>query len=255
MKTVMTKLILLCISLILIGICVGQGDAKIDPKSIVGIWLFDEGSGDTAKDSSGNGNDGELMNGPKWVDGKFGKALEFDGQDDFVEVSSITTPPIITFSCWFKKLGSGNGGVPRLHSRATGPWSLEFGIGNGAIPNQLGFYLAFADGSATGWNGVFEPGNEVWYHTAVSYDGTSVKMYVDGKEVTSQKDWAKKEVNQGISRIGGHAAGGDCFEGLIDEVAIYNVALPEEDIESTMTPSAVSLTGKLTTTWSAIKSQ
>jgi len=235
------------------------GYAKIDWETAVGIWLFDEEKGDVASDTSGNGNDGQLMNAPKWVEGKFSKALEFDGKDDYVEVSDITTPAIITFSCWFKKLGGGNGGVPRLHSRGTGPWALEFGIGNSAIANQLGFYIAFTDGSTTGWNGVFEPQNDVWYHTVVSYDGSEVKMYVDGKEVTSRKDWAGKEVNGGISRIGGHDAGGDCFEGLMDDVAMFNVALGEDDIKTLANgirnASAVSKKGKLTTTWSTIKTQ
>jgi len=233
----------------------GQGDAKIDPKSVAGMWTFDEVKGDETKDSSGNGNDGKLVNGPKQVEGKFGKALEFDGTDDYVEVSDISTPSIMTFSCWFKKLGSGNGGVPRLHSRGTGPWSIEFGIGNSAIPNKLGFYFAFTDGGTTGWNGVFDPEDDVWYHTAISYDGTSVILYVDGAEVHSDKSWAGKKINEGISRIGGHAAGGDCFRGLMDEVAIYNVALSPGDIKETMTPSAIFPAGKLTTTWSTIKNQ
>ena len=56
------------------------GLAKIDPDSITGMWLFNEGKGGTAADASGNGNDGEI-HGAKWVDGKFGKALEFNGTD------------------------------------------------------------------------------------------------------------------------------------------------------------------------------
>jgi hypothetical protein len=51
----------------------------------VGIWLFDEGSGDIARDSSGKGNDATLVNSPAWVDGKFGKALKFNGQDTCVQ--------------------------------------------------------------------------------------------------------------------------------------------------------------------------
>ena len=58
--------------------------AKIDPKAIVAVWLFDEGAGKVAKDSSLNGINGEFMGNPKWVKGKFGKALEFDG-DDYVD--------------------------------------------------------------------------------------------------------------------------------------------------------------------------
>lgn len=59
---------------------------KVD--SLVAYWTFD-GKGDTAKDFSENGNDGVLKGGPKWVDGKFGKALEFDGIDDNVEVPNM----------------------------------------------------------------------------------------------------------------------------------------------------------------------
>jgi hypothetical protein len=85
----MTRFTVVCISFIVVSLMfVGIGNAKIDPKNIVGMWLFDEGKGDIAKDSSENGNDGELMNDPKWVDGKKkpSKALEFDGKDDYVIV-------------------------------------------------------------------------------------------------------------------------------------------------------------------------
>ena len=64
--------------------------AEIDPKNITGMWLFDEGKGGTAADSSENGNDGEI-HGAKWVDGKFGKALEFDGASNWVEVPHSNT--------------------------------------------------------------------------------------------------------------------------------------------------------------------
>ena len=65
--------------LFIAGVLAVSSDAVLDPETIVGIWKFDEGKGNTTKDSSGNGNDGTLMEKPKWVDGKFGKALEFDG--------------------------------------------------------------------------------------------------------------------------------------------------------------------------------
>jgi len=133
-----------------------MSNAQVE-ESLVAFWNFDDGTGKTAKDSSENELDGELVGGPKWVEGKIGKALEFDGGDDYVEVSDISTPPILTFACWFQKTGSGNGGVPRLHSRGTGPWSLEYGVGNSHQPNQLEFYLAFSDGSTTGWTPFFEP--------------------------------------------------------------------------------------------------
>ena len=49
---------------------------------LIGYWTFDEGSGNVAADSSGNGNDGTLEGGPNWVSGQLGSALEFEGSDD-----------------------------------------------------------------------------------------------------------------------------------------------------------------------------
>jgi hypothetical protein len=87
------------------GMLTTQSYAKIDPKTIVGMWLFDEGKGDTAKDSSGNKNDGKFKGDLKWVDGKFGKALEFPGVDEnFVEVphDDSLTLTTFTFAAWVK---------------------------------------------------------------------------------------------------------------------------------------------------------
>ena len=91
MKTVVTKATIVCVGLIAINlIFTGQNFAEIDPASIIGVWLFDEGKGDAAKDYSPNGNDGTLNEGPKWVDGQFEKALEFDGKDDYVQIGKLT---------------------------------------------------------------------------------------------------------------------------------------------------------------------
>jgi hypothetical protein len=84
----MTRLIIvvLAVSLMFVGISY----AEIDPESLAGAWLLDEGGDDTTGDSSGNGNDGEIF-GAKWVDGKFGSALEFNGVDNIVVVPHSDT--------------------------------------------------------------------------------------------------------------------------------------------------------------------
>ena len=78
------------------------GIAEIDPETAVGVWLFDEGGGNTTKDTSGKDHDGSI-NGAKWKDGKFGKALEFDG-GQWVSIDS--TPELqmgeeLTMMAWF----------------------------------------------------------------------------------------------------------------------------------------------------------
>ncbi len=110
MKTVMTKLILVCaivISLMLMGI----SSAKIDPKTAGGIWYFDESKGDVARDFSGKGNDGKLMDSPKWVKGKFGNALEFDGAKAYVDIGDnpvlAPTTNQLTVVAWVFVKGAG----------------------------------------------------------------------------------------------------------------------------------------------------
>jgi len=72
--------------IVLCLILTGQTFAEVKMEDLAGLWLFDEGSRKVAKDSSDNGNDAEIPDGPKWVDGQFGKALEFDGSANFVTV-------------------------------------------------------------------------------------------------------------------------------------------------------------------------
>lgn len=246
----------LIVTTILLGLLmlVSSGYADIDPKTIVAYWSFDGGAGKTAEDGSGNGLDGDLIGNPKWVNGKVGKALSFNGTDDYVDVPDMTTPEYTTFACWFRKTGSGSGGVPRLHSRGAGPWSIEYGVGNNHQANQLQFYFAFQDGSTAGWIPFFEPKENVWYHTAVSYDGESVVAYVDGEEVYSNDQWKGKKINQGISRIGGGALG-DAFAGDIDEAILFNIAISENDVKSLMDGrwASVDPADKAAWLWGAIK--
>ena len=78
------------------GMLDGSSHADVNPGDVVGLWLFNEGSGDKVVDSSGNGHDGEKDGRIKWVNGKFGKALEFPGNSSgYVSVpheDSLTLP-------------------------------------------------------------------------------------------------------------------------------------------------------------------
>lgn len=229
--------------------------AQIDQKPI-GFWQFDEGKGNQAADASGNKFQGKMIGNPKWVEGKVGKALQFDGAKAYVEVADIKTPPVLTFACWFKKTGKGNGGVPRIHSSGGGPWTLEYGIGNTHQPGKLGFYLAFQDGGgATGWKMFFTPEEGSWYHTAITFDGKMVRTYVNGEQKFESDTWKGKKINSHISRIGAHAPGGDCFDGAIDQVVMFEVALSKKEIQSLHdgTWLAVDSADKVTVTWSNLK--
>ena len=93
----MRRLVLLAVAFGIILFIAYQGEAAIDPKTIVGIWLLDESKGDVAEDSAGNGHDGEIVGGPKWVEGKFGDALQFAGSSQ-VKVPLVPEFDLVTWS-------------------------------------------------------------------------------------------------------------------------------------------------------------
>ena len=94
------------LGILLVCICLtfgltGESIAEIDLGHLTGLWLFDEGAGDESEDASGNGLDAELMEGPEWVDGRFGKALQFDGAASYVMIPDHDNPTTaITVSAW-----------------------------------------------------------------------------------------------------------------------------------------------------------
>ena len=125
------------------GLVTMISDAKLDPDTYIGIWKFDEGKGDTAKDASDNGHDGTLMSNPKWVEGKFGDALEFDGTNyiDMGQAESLQFHGNVTILFWAKpeNVAAGRqnivckayGGEGCLTQESSGTMSFYWGDGSG----------------------------------------------------------------------------------------------------------------------------
>ena len=268
MKITITKLSLLCVSLIVISLMfVGQSSARIDPETIAGMWLFDDGTGKVAKDASLNGNDGEILGSPKWVKGKFGMALEFDGQDDWVNMGDnpILKPETngkgdVTFICWYIKYEK----TFHKYVLSSGAQTSSTGIAITHEPDdKIWFGAKTLKKSATGTFPL--PKREVWHHLAGSYDDAKGQLtcYIDGKVAHTIK--ATEEANQNSHlefHVGKPNNVADYFlKGIIDELALFNVALLEDDILTIMTKGleyavlAVSEAGKLTTTWGFIKNE
>lgn len=248
------KAIMVFINLIVaIMILAPQGDAKIDPESIVGAWLFDEGGGNTTRDSSGKGNDGELVNNPKWVAGKFDKALEFDGKDDYVEVPDNDTLDVtnITLTAWVKseanQLLDGNVIVYKLSSYIHQYWSSTINPG------------VFVGGQwcGSGWLPQAVIWDGEWHHVALTYDGSIQKFYVDGV-FKGDNAVCKGKIDITASSLTIGTGNTGFYTGSIDEVAVFDVALDEDDFEIIITEGFRAITavfpiGKLTTTWGSIK--
>lgn len=240
--------------------------AKLDLESAVAIWLFDEGKGNEVKDFTENGNDGELTNGPEWVEGKFGTALKFDGVDDYVAVSSPGGFPAgsnaRTISLWFK------------WSKVIWPAPGVEIMGYGANANgqRLGMWIdsSHALGVETcNYGRVFSwDGDTNWHHLAVVYpEGETstdkFKLYFDGVSQSGSDIGAAQTLNTASSPLAIGVLPDPkvyYFNGAIDEVAIFNEALSEEDIKNItkrgiVNAAAVSTSGKLAAAWGKIKTQ
>jgi len=263
----MTRLTtIVCLSFIVIGlIFVAQSSAKIDPETCVGAWFFDDGKGDTARDLSGKGNDGLLISKPKWVEGKFGRALEFDGSN-YVEVphaDSLTMTNEITVAFWFRT----DKKMPAFGDRqaVVGKHYLEYEVGiypNGGVhtytSNGAGGYDEGINVSKGGGDWTLKE----WYHLAWTLDGKHEIVYVNGINIGEfNKPNEGTRPGPHTLDIGRRQGGSLPFEGVVDEVAVFNAVLSEEDIldcmdkglERALGFSAIEPSGKLTTTWGQIK--
>ncbi len=248
-------------ALFFVGTLASLSYAEIDPDSILGIWLFDEGGGDVAEDSSENGFDGTIAGGAEFEDGKFGEAIKLDGVNDHVTFGNDERlkPQKFTVVAWFstEKLAayghifqSGHdwddmaGIVVRINQTS------QFGCG---VTQDAGNTVSWVTGPAVN--------ADTWYHGAVTFDGTSINLYLDGVKAATSGGTQVFYDDRPI-RIGSHPDQNvSLFQGLIDEAAYFSEALEEEDIlnimnfglEEAVNITAVSSAGKLATTWGDIK--
>lgn len=226
------------------------GKAVVD-KSLVLYLSFDK----TLKDLSGKGNDGVFDQGnPKWEDGKFGEALLIN-QGDFVEIghdSSLDLKGAHTISFWLKWDGVGSNWSPFIAKRQAGGANYQSWVGSDRI---FDYYNGVAVVSA---DTPISLGEE-WVFLTTTHDGkNTVSFYTDGS-FDSEKAEPVGKPND-FSLLVGQDGIGNFGAGTIDEVAIFNRALTEEEIKKLMEEgvkafAVVSSKGKLATTWGSIKKQ
>ena len=243
--------ILLLLRLVSLLILSSDCIANIADDGLVAYWPFDEGNGDTAADVTGNGHDGELIDKPEWVQGKFGTGLEFDGNGNKVVVKDNDALDItknITIMLWFNP----NDVLTRRRLLVKNDSIFViFDFGN---TNSIDFLVkpdnAFAESKTTDWQ-VGE-----WYHFAGTFDGKTLRVYVNGKlegEGANNVDIAPSNLDWWIG-ADDFGRPTDAFPGIIDEVRIYDQVLGEAEIQQIMDiPQHVEPIGKLTTTWGKLK--
>lgn len=244
-----------------VSVLVSSGYAAIDQKSVIAMWLMNENNDNIAVDSSENGNDEELKNGAKWGEGKFDDALELNGLGAHVEfgVNENLKPEQFTIVAWFntRKL-NGYGHIFQSGKDWDNIAGIVFRV------HQDGYFqaaMATGPGNAASWCNGPNLSAKIWYHAALTFDGTTLILYMDGENVANAGG-GKILYDDRTVRIGVHPDDtGAAFDGFIDEIALFSKALAQEDIqaimnkglEATVGVKAVFSVGKLATTWSSIR--
>ena len=204
-------------------------------RGLVGSWSFDEGQGREVHDASTGGHPGHVRGGARWVAGRQGAALEFNGVDALVEIAEpqgLNLEGDTTFMAWVRttsdegrdRLVFGDVAGLAVHRNITvelDRGALHVGHGNDSDYESFSSSLAF-DGS--------------WRHLAVVFEQPCYYLYVDGVLCETGRLSLPITPTNGAGRfIGGWSAG--YFQGVIDEVRLYNRALAEREIRGALSPA------------------
>ena len=249
-------------------------DAQRDEATVAANWTFNDG---TAKDTSKKKLNGNLVGGPKAVDGIAGKALKFDGEDDGIKIPDsvdINTGGPYTnrtvaalFYCDDVKI---NDRKQVIYEEGGATRGLVIYVHDGKI------YGGGWNRAQYNWNGAW-PSADVkskrWYHVGIvirdaagKVESKKFEMWLDGKRIAREKggqlhkhgsDIGIGHLNQSTAYHDGGGGGTniDWFAGLIDEVIVYGSAFDGNDFTKLAQPLSVEPQGKFTTTWAYLKAQ
>jgi hypothetical protein len=220
--------------LILAGVVLAglAGPATAQGGGLVAAYGFDEGSGSTVGDVSGQGNHGSISGATWTTSGRYGPALVFDGTNDVVVVADSTSLDLtngMTLSAWVYPTSSLSGWKAILQ-KETDAWFLNANTGG----DRAGTGGTLNGVCCTVLQGPSALAVNRWTHVAATYDGTTLRLYLDATQVASQARSGNLQVNAAPLRIGGNTYGSEFFPGRIDEVRIYNRALSAAEIQADM---------------------
>ena len=218
--------LLLAVGLVSIG---AVHDAGAAGGGLVAAYSFDEGSGTTVADLSGNGNTATLRNATFAAGGKYGGAVRLDGTSASVTVpdaASLDLTTGMTLEAWVRATSFGASQTLIAKERAGGgfPYGLE--LDNG-VPTAYA-----TTGSFAGASGSSAVPLAAWRFVAATYDGSALRVYVNGTQVGSAAASGPIATSAGQLSIGADSVWGEYFAGLLDNVRIYNRALSVSELQS-----------------------
>ena len=209
--------------------------------NLIGHWDFEEGTGVTAIDSSGNALTGNIINAVYTVGHVGNYALDFNGTDSFVQVglSPLLNPDSVGISLWFKP------STGEYNSQNQGAL-LDKGHGYGSNPYFGGYSLQYLAEVAGGNSTVIDlygngsdfpriesgPGynDDQWHHVVANLGAGEMALYMDGQLITKTVGLGAIVDNDSPLFFGRHRTVGRYFDGAIDDIRIYDGALSEKDV-------------------------
>jgi hypothetical protein len=220
---------------------VSSSTGSTDQNQLVAHWSFDEGSGSTAADSSGNGNAGTLVNSPQWVNGISGNALLFSGSNNVAVPSSTSLAmsggAAMTLEGWIKPSAAIDSSTLLL---TVVDYGNKYGFQASGTPDSsggisIGFFVdttKYGTSSPRAFSTTKQWNVNTWYYIVGTYDGSNIKIYVNGELETTVQSSGTLTGNAGYPlSIGSYYQGGRFyFAGTIDEVKIYNYARTPQQI-------------------------
>jgi len=206
--------------------------AGSQPKQLVAAYSFNEGTGTTVFDSSGNGNNGTISNATWTSSGKYGGALVFNGTNSLVTINdskSLDLTTGMTIEAWvnpttvssvWRDVIFKNDSIYYLE--ATSPTNSAPVTGT-----------TFSSGEVTTYGPSALPTN-AWTYLAATYDGSNLLLYENGNLVATLAHTGSIVTSTNSLQIGGDSIWGDYFAGMINNVRIYSTALISAQIQSDM---------------------
>ena len=201
---------------------------------LVAAYGFNEGTGSTVNDGSGNGNQGTIANATWSTAGKYGGALLFNGTNAAVAIpdaASLHLTTGMTLEAWVQPTAA-QGTVWRTIMLKERPGGLSYALyANTSAGRPSADINIGSDQSAAGTAGLAV---NAWTHVAATYDGATLRLYVNGTLVRSVAAAGSLVAATGSLRFGGNSIWSEWFKGYIDEVRIYNRPLSATEIVNDM---------------------
>ena len=228
-NTRMSLRLIVCSLLVAPLLLVAQA-ASPAPPGLVAAFGFDAGSGTTVADQSGAGNNGTAANTTWAASGKYGKALQFNSTNSLVTVpdaASLHLTTGMTLEAWVNP-STVNANWRDVIYKGNDNYYLEATSSNASKPDA-GLIAGGTYGDAYGSAAL--PAN-TWSFLAETYDGSTLRLYVNGTQVGSVAHTGSIATSTNPLQIGGDSIYGQHFVGLIDEVRVYNTALTAAQIQT-----------------------